>query len=86
MRNDVGMARFMLAAMPFPGHVTSMLAVAEVLLERGHSVRFYTGSAFRDRVEASGAVFVPWRNAPDFDENDSRRRSRDLSARRACVR
>lgn len=70
MRNDVGMARFMLAAMPFTGHVTPMLAVAEALLERGHSVRFYTGSAFRDRVEASGAILVPWRNAPDFDEND----------------
>jgi len=70
MRNDVGMARFMLAAMPFTGHVIPMLAVADELRERGHSVRVYTGSAFRERVEASGAVFVPWRNAPDFDEND----------------
>lgn len=64
------MARFMLAAMPFTGHVIPMLAVAESLVERGHAVRFYTGSAFRERVEASGAAFVPWRRAPDFNEND----------------
>lgn len=86
MRKHVGMARFLLAAMPFTGHVIPMLAVAEALLGRGHSVRVYTGSAFRDRVEASGAVFVPWRNAPDFDENDLTKTFRDSSARRACVR
>lgn len=64
------MARFLLTAMPFTGHVTPLLAVAAALVERGHDVRFYTGSRFRARVEASGAVLVPWREAPDFDEND----------------
>ncbi|MET0734447.1 MAG: glycosyltransferase, partial [Microbacterium sp.] len=33
-------------------------------------VRFYTGAAFRSKVEASGATLVPWSAAPDFDEND----------------
>ncbi|MDW4574339.1 glycosyltransferase [Microbacterium sp. M3] len=64
------MARFLLSAMPFTGHVTPLLAVAGALVERGHAVRFHTGAAFRARVEASGAVHVPWREAPDFDEND----------------
>ncbi|WP_243076111.1 glycosyltransferase [Microbacterium sp. SS28] len=64
------MARFLLTAMPFTGHLSPTLPVARALLARGHDVRFYTGSAFRDRVEASGAVFVPWQAAPDFDEND----------------
>lgn len=64
------MARFMIAAMPFTGHVAPILAVAETLVSRGHDVRVYTGSAFRTRVEAAGARFVPWREAPDFDEND----------------
>lgn len=64
------MARFMITAMPFTGHVMPLLAVALALTERGHDVRFYTGAAFRNRVEASGARFVPWRAAPDFDEND----------------
>ena len=64
------MARFMLSAMPFTGHVNPMRAIARALVDRGHSVRFYTGSAFREGVEASGARLVPWRHAPDFDEND----------------
>ncbi|MBO0980928.1 glycosyltransferase [Microbacterium sp. SD291] len=64
------MARILVSAMPFTGHVTPMRAVAHALVSRGHHVRFYTGSAFRDGVEASGASLVPWRRAPDFDETD----------------
>jgi len=64
------MTRFMLTAMPFTGHVAPLSAVAEALVARGHDVRFYTGSAFRERVESTGARLVPWRVAPDFDENN----------------
>ncbi len=64
------MARFLLTAMPFTGHVAPLCAVAGELVSRGHHVRVYTGSRFRDRVEAAGATLVPWRAAPDFDEND----------------
>ena len=64
------MARFMLTAMPFTGHVTPLRAVAAALVDRGHDVRFYTGAAFREPVESTGARLVPWRAAPDFDEND----------------
>ena len=64
------MARFMVTAMPFTGHVTPLRAVAAALVSRGHDVRVYTGGAFRDRVESTGASLVPWRAAPDFDEND----------------
>lgn len=64
------MARFLVSAMPFTGHVTPMRAVARELVARGHRVRFYTGEIFRRQVESSGAALVPWHNAPDFDEND----------------
>ena len=64
------MARFLLSAMPFSGHIAPMCAVAAALVDRGHDVRFYTGAAFRERVEASGATFLSWRAAPDFDEHD----------------
>src|SRR5690349_13468710 len=64
------MGRFVLSAMPFTGHVTPIRAVAAELVERGHDVRVYTGAAFRDRIESVGARLVPWRHAPDFDEND----------------
>ena len=64
------MARFLLTAMPFTGHVTPLTAVAAELVQRGHDVRFYTGSRHRARVERAGARLVPWEHAPDFDEND----------------
>ncbi len=64
------MARFKVTAMPFSGHVAPMVAVAGALVERGHDVRFYTGSAFREQVERVGARFVPWAAAPDFDEQN----------------
>jgi MGT family glycosyltransferase len=64
------MSRFLLSAMPFTGHVAPLAAVARQLVERGHDVRFYTGSRFRARVEAAGARLIPWTAAPDFDEND----------------
>ena len=64
------MARFLLSAMPFSGHVTPICAIAAALVERGHDVRVYTGARFATRIEATGARFVPWQQAPDFDEND----------------
>lgn len=64
------MARYLLFAMPFAGHVAPVAALAASLVTRGHHVRFYTGAAFRSRVEAVGAVLVPWERAPDFDEQN----------------
>jgi MGT family glycosyltransferase len=64
------MARFLLSAMPFTGHVAPVCAVAAALVARGHEVRMYSGEAFRDRVASAGAALVPWRHAPDFDENN----------------
>lgn len=64
------MARFLISVMPFTGHVAPLGAVAAELVRRGHDVRVYTGSAFRGRIEAAGGTLVPWRAAPDFDEND----------------
>lgn len=60
----------MLVPMPFTGHVTPFVAVAEQLVAQGHEVRVYTGSAFRAKIEAVGARLVPWTLAPDFDESD----------------
>lgn len=64
------MARILLSPMPFSGHVAPLLAVAEALVQAGHDVRVYTGSAFADAVTRIGARLVPWEQAPDFDEND----------------
>jgi UDP:flavonoid glycosyltransferase YjiC (YdhE family) len=67
---DPGVARFLLSAMPFTGHVAPVAAVAAELAGRGHDVRLYTGGAFQDVAERAGARLVPWHAAPDFDEHD----------------
>lgn len=62
------MARLLITPMPFPGHVAPLLPVARTLVARGHEVAWMTGSSYRSRVEATGARFVPFRHARDFDE------------------
>ena len=50
------MARFLLSAMPFTGHVAPMLALAETLVARGHDVRVHTGSAFAAKADRKRAM------------------------------
>ncbi|MFE5671794.1 glycosyltransferase [Agromyces sp. NPDC056523] len=64
------MADVMITVMPFAGHVAPLAAVATAFLEAGHTVRVYTGSAYRQRFAATGADVVTWSRAPDFDEYD----------------
>jgi MGT family glycosyltransferase len=61
------MARFLIAATAVPGHVLPLLAVSQLLVSRGHEVVVYTGSLFRERVEATGARFVAFRPEIDVD-------------------
>jgi len=60
------MARFLICTKPAPGHVNPMLPLARELAGRGHQLDWYTGTAFRDKVEGAGARHVPVRAAPDF--------------------
>jgi MGT family glycosyltransferase len=53
------MSRFLFTTTPFVGHTRPALPVAKLLVERGHSVRWYTGAAMADSVTAVGATFVP---------------------------
>jgi UDP:flavonoid glycosyltransferase YjiC (YdhE family) len=64
-------ARFLICTKPAPAHVNPGLPVARELVARGNEVRWYTGTAFRRRVEETGARWVPVRAAPDFFGRDS---------------
>jgi MGT family glycosyltransferase len=61
------MARFLIAATAAPGHVLPLLVVAGDLVRRGHQVVVTTASLFRERAEATGARFVPFRPEIDID-------------------
>jgi MGT family glycosyltransferase len=49
--------------------VAPQLAIARTLLERGHEVRVLGHRCQRDRVEATGAAFLPYEQAPDCDSS-----------------
>ncbi len=52
----------------FGGNAQPQLAVTRQLVERGHEVRVLAHRAARERVEATGAEFVPFRRVqPDLD-------------------
>lgn len=51
------MARFLFAATPASGHVHPAYPLVRALSEAGHSVRFTTGSAFKDAIVRAGAQF-----------------------------
>jgi UDP:flavonoid glycosyltransferase YjiC (YdhE family) len=59
------MSRFLFCTVPATGHVTPGLPIARALVVRGHEVRWYTGSGFKSRVEATGARFEPICRAMD---------------------
>ncbi|WP_424216448.1 glycosyltransferase (plasmid) [Streptomyces sp. BI20] len=59
------MARVLIATTPAPGHVAGVSEVSRALTARGHEVRWYTGRYFRERVEGTGARFLPM--APELD-------------------
>jgi UDP:flavonoid glycosyltransferase YjiC (YdhE family) len=62
--------RVLVAAMPMAGHVQPMAAVATELIRRGHEVVAYTGAKYGPRFAEVGATWLPWEQAPDFEESD----------------
>ena len=68
------MTRFLFAAMPAAGHVGPLIPLAHELVARGHEVAWYTGERYRDKVEATGATFLPQLHARDIDVARARRR------------
>lgn len=64
------MSSIIIASVPAHGHVTPLLTVAQGFVERGDHVRFVTGEAFADRIEATGASPVPLPPEADFGDWD----------------
>jgi UDP:flavonoid glycosyltransferase YjiC (YdhE family) len=63
-------ARFLIATQPITGHVLPALPLARELARRGHETGWYCGKKFGDAIEATGARFVPYDAAYDYDDSD----------------
>ncbi|MCU0493554.1 MAG: hypothetical protein MUD01_18360 [Chloroflexaceae bacterium] len=59
------MARFLICTVPATGHVNPGLPIASALVQRGHTVWWYTGRQFQAAIEATGARFTPLRSVID---------------------
>jgi UDP:flavonoid glycosyltransferase YjiC (YdhE family) len=59
--------KLILASTPATGHLNPMIAIATFLIEDGHEIIFLSGSAYRERIEKSGAKFRP---IPGFGDVD----------------
>ncbi len=55
------------------GNVPPQLTLARRLAARGHRVRMLAPAVLRERVEAAGLVFEPYRHTPEHDESDPAR-------------
>ena len=60
--------RYVLCTTPAQGHTVPLLALARRLVDDGHEVVFFTTPHYRERVEATGASFVPF--ADEYDAHD----------------
>ncbi|HFF1654383.1 TPA: glycosyltransferase [Providencia rettgeri] len=64
------MPQIILAAIATPGHVYPLLTLAKGLIGQGNEITIFTGSFFRQQVEASGANFVCFDSMVDIDHRD----------------
>ncbi len=53
------MARYLFATVPADGHTLPALPIARALIERGHSVRWYAGAKYAEKIGAAGAAHAP---------------------------
>lgn len=60
----------MIAVVPLAGHVGPISGLVAELVSRGHDVRVYTGSRYRQPFTDLGATVVTWSAAQDFDEDN----------------
>jgi len=64
------MARILVSAMPFAGHVNVLAPLAAELVRRGHEVVAYSGAKYAAAFTAGGTGLLPWTAPPDFDDSD----------------
>ena len=65
------MSSYLITCTPAHGHVVPLLQIARHLLSRGHDVSFLTSSRYAERVESTGARFLPLPADADVDLDDA---------------
>lgn len=58
------MSKILMINLPFSGHVNPTLPLAEELVRRGHEVDYICSEQFREKIERTGANFIPYLSFP----------------------
>ncbi len=58
------MAEILMVNLPYAGHTNPTLPLAKGLVDRGHKVTYINAPEWKDKIEATGAIFVPYMNYP----------------------
>lgn len=66
--------RILMVNLPFAGHTNPTLPLARALVKEGHQVTYVNAEAFREKIEATGAAFVPYRNYPANPTEDQKKK------------
>ena len=64
---EIQLSHILVCAVPNPGHVGPMLAIAQHLTSVGHNVTFNTSEYFRNKVESAGVRFVAMTGKANYD-------------------
>src|SRR5688572_4402097 len=73
------MSRVLFLSLPLHGHTNPSLPVVRALVERGDEVTYYSAAAFAVKVEQTGALYRPYRNAFLADMTNLPERIEELS-------
>ena len=46
--------------LPLHGHVNPSLSLVKRLIENGHEIHYFSGDSFKDKIEATGAIYHPY--------------------------
>jgi len=58
------MAAILMMNVPYAGHTNPTLPLAEALVQHGHKVSYINAEEFRNKIECTGAEFIPYTNYP----------------------
>src|SRR6266481_1432013 len=61
------MAKGLFLSLPLTGHINPSLPLVRELVRRGDDLVYYATGAFAAKIEATGALFRPYRNQFLFD-------------------
>ncbi len=59
------MSDILMINVPYSGHTNPTLPLAEALVKHGYNVVYINSKEFKDKIEATGAKFIPYINFPD---------------------